>query len=485
MLTISGKKKGSVLQNPWQGRKLVYLIFAMAIILGVLIAKNMLLGIGMFGGIIGLAVVVVCMLNVETGLYVNIVYSYFSFCFSRAFFNDTFPVGVGSNVLIIATFLGLFVKGFNFKKSFNEFFRAPVAKSIVAIFFFILLELFNPLAHSFEGWYGAIRALLMTILLLFTSYNVFNNYRSIRRFIIVVFVFTVIAAAYGCFQQWHGLLPFELNWVAADPVRFGLIFIAGDYRKFATMSDPAGFAIVTACCAVFFLILLTGPWRAKVKWVLFSGVCLILMGMAYSGTRTANVMVLGGLVLFMILTIDKRSTILFTIASVFVFLLLMFGPFSGNATINRFRTTFAGSKDESFNVRNVNRKSIQPYVYYHPIGGGLGTTGAYGMQVNPGHFLAGFPTDSGYLKKALEIGWIGLFLICVLYYCVIRAGIRGYFQCRNEKAKNIYAAATCCMFSFYVAEFAQDAVGQITDIVVYYPMISVILRLKDFEQEIS
>ena len=107
------------------------------------------------------------------------------------------------------------------------------------------------------------------------------------------------------------------------------------------------------------------------------------------------------------------------------------------------------------------------------------------MQVNPGHFLAGFPTDSGYLKKALEVGWIGLFLICTLYYCVIRAGIRGYFQCRNEKAKNIYAAATCCMFSFYVAEFAQDAVGQITDIVVYYPMISVILRLKDFEHEIS
>ena len=307
MLTISGKKKGKVLQNPWQGRKLVYLIFAMAIILGVLIAKNMLLGIGLFGGIIGLAVVVVCMLNAETGLYVNIVFFLpFPFAFPGLFSTILFPVGVGSNVLIIATFLGLFVKGYNFKKSFNEFFRAPVAKAILAIFFFILLELFNPLAHSFDGWYGAIRALLMTILLLFTSYNVFNNYRSIRRFIIVVFVFTVIAAAYGCFQQWHGLLPFELNWVSADPVRFGLIFIAGDYRKFATMSDPAGFAIVTACCAVFFLILLTGPWRAKVKWVLLPGVCLILLGMAYSGTRTANVMVLGGLVLFMILTIDKR-----------------------------------------------------------------------------------------------------------------------------------------------------------------------------------
>jgi putative inorganic carbon (hco3(-)) transporter len=73
----------------------------------------------------------------------------------------------------------------------------------------------------------------------------------------------------------------------------------------------------------------------------------------------------------------------------------------------------------------------------------------------------------------------------ILYYCVVRAGIHGYFACRNEKAKNIYAAATCCMFSFYVAEYAQDAVGQITDIVIYYPMIALILRLKNVEHEIT
>jgi cell division protein FtsW (lipid II flippase) len=348
-----------------------------------------------------------------------------------------------------------------------------------------MLELFNPLAHSFDGWYGAIRALVMTIMLLFAAYAVFDNWRTMRRFIIVVFVFTAIVALYGCIQQWHGLFDFEVDWVKADPLRFSLIFIAGDYRKFSMMSDPPGFAIVMACCSVFFLVLLTGPWQRRVKILLFPAVCLMLMGMAFSGTRTANAMVIGGLVFFMLLTINKRSTQVFAVAAGMVFLVLMFGPFSGNPTINRFRTTFTGNQDESYKVRNTNRRSIQPYIYYHPIGGGLGTTGAYGVANNPGHFLAGFPTDSGYLKKALEVGWIGLFLIVILYYCIVRAGIRGYFQCRNEKAKNIYAAATCCMFSFYVAEYAQDAVGQITDIVVYYPMIALILRLKNFEHEIT
>ncbi|HUB61227.1 MAG TPA: O-antigen ligase family protein [Puia sp.] len=486
MLTVAGKRKNELLQSPQEKKGWIWVTFGLAVVLGIALAKNLMVGVGLFSCLVGLAVVLVCILNAEAGLYINIVYSFFSFGASRLFFNDTFPVGVVSNVLIIGTFLGIFIKkGSNGRAIFSQFSRTAIARSILAIFFYIMLELFNPLAHSFDGWYAAIRALAMTIMLLFAAYAVFDNWRSMRRFIIVVFIFVVIVAIYGCIQQWHGLFDFEKDWVAADPVRFGLIFIAGDYRKFSTMSDPAGFAIVMACCSVFFLVLLTGPWRRRLKFLLFTAVCFLLMSMAYSGTRTANAMVLGGIVFFMLLTINKRSTIIFSAVTVVVFLVLLFGPFSSNPTINRFRTTFTGNQDESYKVRNINRRSIQPYIYYHPIGGGLGTTGAYGAATNPGHFLAGFPTDSGYLKKALEVGWIGLFLIVTLYYCVVRAGIRGYFQCRNEKAKNIYAAATCCMFSFYVAEYAQDAVGQITDIVVYYPMIALILRLKNFEHEIT
>jgi hypothetical protein len=485
MLTISGKKKGRVFPGPQNKKWWVYLIFCLAIILGVLLAKNMVMGIGMFGGLIGLAVVIVCLLNAEAGLYINIIYSFFAFYFSRLFFNDQFPVGVVSNVLIVATFLGIFVKGKTGRQIFNEFTHSAIVRWMLIIFFFLLLELFNPSARSIEGWIGAVRAFLMTILLLFAAYAVFDNWRAVRRFVIVVFIFSSMVAAYGCFQQFHGLYDYEINWVLSDQARSVLIYIAGDYRKFSTMADPQGFAIVMAASSVFFLILLTGPWPSKVKWVIFPGVCLMLMGMAFSGTRTANAMIVGGLALFVPLTINKRSTIVFSALALAVFAVLMFGPFSGNATINRFRTTFTGNKDESFNVRSINRKRVQPYIYSHPIGGGLGTTGPFGATYNPGHFLAGFPPDSGYMKKALEIGWIGLLLALILYFYVARAGIHGYFASATDKARNIYAAATCCMFSFYVAEFAQDAVGQITDMVIYYPMIAIILRLKDFDAQIS
>jgi cell division protein FtsW (lipid II flippase) len=186
--------------------------------------------------------------------------------------------------------------------------------------------------------------------------------------------------------------------------------------------------------------------------------------------------------MFMLLTINKKSTQIFTVFAVLGFVALMYGPFYGNATVNRFRTTFNSTNDDSYKVRETNRAFIQPYIYSHPIGGGLCTTGAGGLRFNPSHYLAGFPPDSGYLKKALETGWVGLIFICVLYFVVLKNCIRGYFDTDDADAKVLYAASCAFLFSFYIADFAQDAIGQITDTVVYYPIIALTLKLKDFRK---
>ncbi|HEV2355373.1 MAG TPA: hypothetical protein VGR89_14080, partial [Puia sp.] len=292
-------------------RWLVPLLVGLAVLLGYLLAKQMVLGIGLFAGIVSMAVIIVCMVNVEAGIYINIFYSFFIFHFSREFFNDDFPVGVASNVLVIATFLGLFNPKYNIRKTFDEFARTPVARIFLINVAYITIELFNPLAHSFQGWYATFRMVAMTALLLFASYNVFTEYRKIRRFLIVLFVLSCIVAAYGCYQQWFGLSNFELAWVSADPLRFSLIFIAGEFRKFSTMSDPAGFAIDMSSIAAFFIIMLTGKWKGGKRLVLLVGAVLLVLGMAYSGTRTANAMLLGGLVMFILLTINRRSSIVF------------------------------------------------------------------------------------------------------------------------------------------------------------------------------
>jgi cell division protein FtsW (lipid II flippase) len=95
--------------------------------------------------------------------------------------------------------------------------------------------------------------------------------------------------------------------------------------------------------------------------------------------------------------------------------------------------------------------------------------------------LAGFPPDSGYLRKALETGWIGLLLVCILYYVILKFGIKRYFRCRDDDLKIIYAGAISTIFAFYLAEFAQEAIGQITDIVIYYPLIAMLLKMEQFK----
>jgi hypothetical protein len=467
--------------NNWIGYTL---FFVSAVIFGYLFAHQTLIGIGLISSIISAAVVIVCLVNTEVGLYINVVYSFFAFGFSRFLFPE-FPTGVASDVLIIATLFSLFVKRVNLKITFNQFMRSPVVIAITVLFFYLSIELFNPYAHSFNGWYQTFRKLIDAVFLLFIAYKVFDSYASIKRFLTLLFIVCTICGMYGCFQQWHGLFDSERAWVMADETRFALIFIDGDFRKFSTMSDPTAYGIIMASCGVLFSIIALNEKNRRNKFFIVCGLIFMFLGMAYSGTRTANAMAAAGFGMFILLTLDKRTTQIFALISGCAFAVIMYGPIYGNQTVNRIRSTFNATSDESYKVREVNRAFIQPYIYAHPIGGGLCTTGAAGLHYNPSHYLAGFPPDSGYLKKALETGFIGLIIICVLYFVILKNSIRGYFESEKKNIKTIFAACCGCLFSFYIADFAQDAIGQITDTVVYYPIIALTLRLRTFNAAVK
>jgi len=464
--------------NNWPG----YILFALlATGMGYIMAHQVLIGLGITALIVGFAVVLVCLLNTEAGLYINMAYSFLISHFNRLLFDDSLQIGVFSDILVIVTFLSFFVRRVSLKKSINQFADAPVVIALLACYGLIFLELFNPSARFFVGWFPAFRKILATLLILFISYNVFNTRESIKRFITVLFVLCMIVATYGCIQQWHGFFPFEMDWLRGDPKRFRMTFIGGGSRKMSTMNDAVSFAIIMATCSIFFLALVRSQKKALYRYIMIGGIILMLLGMSYTITRTANAMLVAGVVIFLLLSFDKKSTRLLTLGAAFLFVLVMYAPVQ-NAQIDQFRQTFEGSKDDSYNVREINRKSVQPYIYRHPIGSGLGTTGGEGLQYNPGHELAGFPPDSGYLKKALELGWIGFALYCTVYFLVLRTGIRGYFAARDEDVKRLYTACTAACFAFYVGDFSQVSIGQITDIVVYYPFIAIILRLKDFNE---
>ncbi|HMH20620.1 MAG TPA: O-antigen ligase family protein [Puia sp.] len=464
--------------NNWPG----YLLFMLlALGMGWVMAHNYLAGLGITGLILGVAVALTCMLNTEAGLYINMTYSFFIANFNRLLFYDELQIGVYSDLLVLITFLSFIIRRVSLQKSINKFTKAPVVVTLLVVYGYMAIELFNPNANFLAGWFPAFRKIMATLLILFICFNVFESRAALKRFITFLFFLVTAVAVYGCIQQWHGFFPFEMNWLAEDPKRFAMTFVAVGGRKMSTMPDAPALAIVMSTCSAFFIVLATGQRKLRTRIVMICGIILMLLAMSYSATRTANAMLVAGLVMFMLLTMNKKSTRIFAVGAVLAFLFLMYAPIN-SPQIDSFRQTFEGSNDASFNVREVNRKGIQPYIYAHPIGGGLGTTGAEGFTYNPGHPLAGFPPDSGYLKKALELGWIGFSLMVFLYFLVLKTGIRGHFSSKDEEIKLVYAAGTAAIFAFYVGDFSQVAIGQITDVFVYYPLIAVLLKAKEFDQ---
>jgi len=292
----------------------------------------------------------------------------------------------------------------------------------------------------------------------------------------------LLVALYALKQEYIGIESFELRWLHATPERFKLAFIWGHLRKWSFLSDISAFGLFAAYTGLVSGILAMGPFESKKRIVLGVTAMLSLFSMTFSGTRTATAMVVIGVVFFIILTINNRRTLIFAVGSVIVFLGLLYGPFYGS-TLTRLRSTFNASEDPSMEVRNYKRAWLQPYAREHPMGGGLNTVGSTGKNTEPNHPLAGkYDPDSGYLRLALERGWIGLIVTLGVYTTILMYGVRKYYEVKDQRCKIMYAAYMAGFFSLTIANFAQDAMDQKPIVVIILSSYAIFVRLAEFDK---
>jgi putative inorganic carbon (hco3(-)) transporter len=223
--------------------------------------------------------------------------------------------------------------------------------------------------------------------------------------------------------------------------------------------------------------------KKQKRLLLYIVVALImLVGATFSGTRSASYIFPAGLLLYSVTNINKPRTILIYGGVIALIFLLVSLPVNRFNTLNRFRSSFT-SDDASLEVRNENRAMIQPYIYAHPFGGGLLSTGANGERLFPGHPLAKFPPDSGLLATALEKGWIGLVLDMLLFLVIMIEGTKGYFRTGNEAFKKYYLALICGVFSLVLGEYAQIVIFQIPVCMFFLPAGAIIIRLRQLDKK--
>lgn len=363
----------------------------------------------------------------------------------------------------------------------NNLWASPITIVLVIYTLYNLMQFFNPELNFRSMYYFTVRKLLMFLWIYIIAYRLINTPEKFKFFLKFWILIAFLAAAYGCYQQWFGYLPQELQWIKNDPINYALIFQGGQFRKFSFFPGVAQFGIFSGSFCVLTLIVAIHEKRKKHKIFLFFAAILMALGMSYSGTRTATLILPLGISLYVLMTIRNKTTLVTIFGTLMLFLFIFFAPIHSNKTLNRLRTSFE-SDDPSLNFRVENRHFIQPYLHAHPFGGGIGTTGLSGYALDPSHYLAGFPPDSGLLKLGLETGWIGLVLTMIWYLSIFYFFIYTAFRIRSPEFKIYTIAMVCCLLGIIFAQYSQTSIGQIPMVIFYMSSISVVKRLLEFER---
>lgn len=441
----------------------IILLSIVAIALGIAsVYGGLVSGLLILIGMVAIPAVYAVIVYPMFGIVVLLTMAFFLFFISRMGVN--FPLGTMMDGLQAMLILGFLIKQ---KSSWDSsIYRNPVSVMIFVWIGYNLFQVINPWAESRLAWIYTVRTVAIVTLMYFVFIYHLRSVKAIRTVIITWIILCTCGAIYGFKQEYFGFAPQELQDLLSNPLTVSLLFINGSWRKYSLFSDPVSFSYTMVGGSLLCIALLSGKTSLKMKFILGILTVSFLMAMLYSGTRGAYVLVPVALILFALLNFSKKIMLVSCVGAVFIaFLIVM--P-TGNPTLARFQTAFRPSDDPSFNVRKFNQKRIQPYILTHPIGGGLGSTGAWGARFAPQHFLASFPPDSGYMRVAVETGWIGLLIFCILIFNILKMGINNFYRIRNQELRTYCLAMTLVVFALHVGNFPQEAIVQFPNNILFY-----------------
>jgi hypothetical protein len=404
--------------------------------------------------IIGIPLTFACMFYLELGTSFIIILSFFLLGIKR-FIGDV-QIGLAMDFLIAAMFFGLIVKQVNERNW--EFAKNPISKIILVWVVYNLLQVANPSAESKLAWVYTVRSFAGIMVMYFLLVYAIKSKKFLYRLLKIWILLALLGTAWGYVQEYLGFLQFEKNWIMENPERYAILFQAGTFRKFSFFSDPLVYGILLAFTSTLCFVLATGPFSKSKKILLVIAGLFMMHGMLFSGTRAAFILPIAGFVFYGILTLKKRVIVGMVITT--LFLIVIVNVPTSNPNIVRLQTAFRPTEDASYQVRMKNQAFIRPFIISHPLGGGLGSVGEWGKKFSPWSPLANFPPDSGFVRIAVEGGWIGLLIYASLLFTVFYNGIKNYLFLKDPKLKIVSLGMLVVLFSLTLANYPQEAIGQ-------------------------
>jgi hypothetical protein len=436
------------------------------------------LGVLLLGAVIGTPLLLASLFYPTFGVYFILTVSYFLLGIKR--FIPNVPVGLFTDVMMMTLAFSVFYN--NITEKNWDFAKGAISRMVLIYIGYVFITFFNPAAGCKLCFIYTMRSMAGYMLFYFIVSYVLKTKEQVKRLVKLWILLSLLAALYGIKQDLIGLAGFEDRWVHADPKRFWLLFQWGRLRKFSFMADPVTFGFNMGYTQVLIAALILGNKRLALHKKVILVIVLILMfqAMLYSGTRAAFVIFPIGMFMFIILSKNKKMYALAVIGALMMGVIIVMP--TSNPTIKRFQSAFQPSDDPSYLVRLENQRRIRPWVWKHPLGGGLGATGIWGQRFAPNAFLSGFPPDSGYVRVAVELGWIGLTIYMLLWITIFIEGIKSYFRIRDPAMKSIALGMICSLFTLYIVNYAQQAVNQVPTSLMFWVMAAIISRGSQLEQ---
>lgn len=392
------------------------------------------------------------------------------------------PMGLSVDALLFMSLLAVVFSNFNHKVQW----KSAATDYMVFVFVWFVMSLFqllNPETVSREAWFYAMRGqslyLVLTVPLV---YLVFNKPRDLDLFISLCAWFTLLAVLKGLMQKYIGVDRWEQVWLN-QPGNRTTHLLFGQLRVFSFFSDAGTYGGSMGYFGVVFSILGLHEERRSRRFFYFFVALASLYAMLISGTRSAVAVPLAGFVLYTILT--KRIKVMIIVGSVvfsLFFLLKYTNVGQGNYDIRRMRSAFE-EDNASLNVRMENRKLFADYLKTRPFGGGIGSSGNWGMRFTPGTFLAETATDGWYIQLWAEQGIVGLaFYLLMIFYFLIKSVFLIFFRLKKPENRYKAIAFTSGFVGLMVTSYSASSLGQMPNTIIMAVSVVLISLMPDWEK---
>lgn len=331
---------------------------------------------------------------------------------------------------------------------------------------YCILELANPNMVP-EAWgiaaanyfiYPIVCAILVPITI--------RRYRNIEWLLIIWSIFIILAAAKGYYQKNYGFTHRELVFLFEQGAAKTHIIWSG-IRYFSFFTDAANYGVHMAMAVLGFGV---SAYFVKSKWMKIYFVIIALLaayGMFISGTRAAISVPIGGLIMFTIISQNKKTLLIGLVVLLGIFIFFRGTTIGeGNPYIRKMRSAFSPQTDASFQVRVENRELMKEYMAGKPFGYGIGL-GGKADRFNPKELMP-IPPDSWLVNVWTDTGIVGLSIYIILHIVLFAwCSWILMFKIASKRLRNLLSIWLCINAGFFIAAYANDVMQYPSAIIIY------------------